>query len=97
MLAAMAAPLLWLGLYPQPLFNVVRPGLAALQQRAVRAPAPTAPGAILLSPPAAGRAAAAPPMLAGLDAQTGLTDGASATSAVVNEIVGAATPTESTP
>jgi NADH-quinone oxidoreductase subunit M len=53
MLAAMAAPLLWLGLYPQPLFNAVRPGLAALQQRAVRAPTPTAPGAILLSPPAA--------------------------------------------
>jgi NADH-quinone oxidoreductase subunit M len=54
MLAAMAAPLLWLGLYPQPLFNAVRPGLAALQQRAVRAPAPTTPGAILLPPPAEG-------------------------------------------
>ncbi len=51
MLAAMAAPLLWLGVYPQPLFNAVRPGLAALQQRAVRAPAPMR--AALPAPPAA--------------------------------------------
>jgi hypothetical protein len=48
----MAAPLLWLGLYPQPLFNAVRPGLAALQQRAVRVSAPAASGAVL-PPPAA--------------------------------------------
>jgi hypothetical protein len=53
MLAAMAAPLLWLGLYPQPLFNAVRPSLAALQQRAVRAPAPAASGAVLPPLPAA--------------------------------------------
>ena len=38
MLAAMAAPLLWLGVYPQPVFNAVRPSLAALQRQAVRAP-----------------------------------------------------------
>jgi NADH-quinone oxidoreductase subunit M len=50
MLAAMAAPLLWLGVYPQPLFNAVRPGLAALQQRAVRG-APPPSSAVLLPPP----------------------------------------------
>jgi NADH-quinone oxidoreductase subunit M len=59
MLAAMAAPLLWLGLYPQPLFNAVRPGLAALQQRAVREPAPL-PGAAQAPSPAADTAAARP-------------------------------------
>jgi NADH:ubiquinone oxidoreductase subunit 4 (subunit M) len=36
MLAAMAAPLLWLGVYPQPVFTAVRPSLTALQQHAVR-------------------------------------------------------------
>ena len=59
MLAAMAAPLLWLGLYPQPLFNAVRPGLAALQQRAVREPTPL-PAAVHAPPAAAGTAAARP-------------------------------------
>ena len=48
MLAAMAAPLLWLGVYPQPILNTVRPGLAALQQRAVRAAA--APAGTVAAP-----------------------------------------------
>ena len=56
MLAAMAAPLLWLGMYPQPIFNAVRPSLAALQQQAVRDPAPP-PAALVLPPPAIGAAA----------------------------------------
>jgi NADH:ubiquinone oxidoreductase subunit 4 (subunit M) len=57
MLAAMAAPLLWLGVYPQPIFNAVRPGLAALQQRAVRASA-AAPPAATTRPPTVAAAAA---------------------------------------
>ncbi|MGD0998860.1 MAG: proton-conducting transporter membrane subunit, partial [Thermoleophilia bacterium] len=56
MLAAMAAPLLWLGVYPQPIFNAVRPGLAALQQQAIRDPAPP-PAALVLPPPAIGAVA----------------------------------------
>ena len=56
MLAFMAAPLLWLGVYPQPIFNAVRPGLAALQQRAVRAPA--AASAAATRPPTVAAAAA---------------------------------------
>ena len=65
MLAAMAAPLLWLGVYPQPLLNTVRPGLAALQRVAVRAPA--APASATGAAPAAllrtgdGSPAAPPP------------------------------------
>ena len=67
MLAAMAAPLLWLGLYPQPLFNAVRPSLAALQQRAVRAPAPVGaamPAPATVSGSSALHAAAAQPAAA---------------------------------
>ena len=40
MLAAMAAPLLWLGVYPQPILNAVAARASPrLQQRAVRTPA----------------------------------------------------------
>jgi NADH-quinone oxidoreductase subunit M len=48
MLAAMAAPLLWLGVYPQPVFNAVRPSLTALQSHAVRG-APATPAAARLA------------------------------------------------
>ena len=47
MLAAMAAPLLWLGLYPQPLFNAVRPSLrrpAAARRARAGAAAAIRPG-----------------------------------------------------
>jgi NADH-quinone oxidoreductase subunit M len=61
MLAAMFAPLLWLGVYPQPVISTARPALAALQLRAPRTTAPAA-----LAPAAAGQsmplpAATAPP------------------------------------
>jgi len=60
MLAAMFAPLLWLGVYPQPLIDAVKPALAALQthaaqgQTALTAPTPARPAT-----PVAGLAAAA--------------------------------------
>ncbi len=64
MLAAMAAPLLWLGVYPQPIFNAVRPeprrpaaarraraGDAAARRRAPASAAAQATAAVAAAPP----------------------------------------------
>jgi NADH-quinone oxidoreductase subunit M len=79
MLAAMAAPLIWLGVYPQPVFNAVRPSLTALQQHAVRATPATPAGARLAGQGTAAAGAAsggAPADEAAPTAPDGTSDGA---------------------
>jgi NADH-quinone oxidoreductase subunit M len=51
MLAAMFAPLLWLGVYPQPVISTARPALTALQAHAPRTATPAA-FAARVAPPA---------------------------------------------